>query len=346
MSRVLVHRLGRVDEGIAALERAHADLPSDIGIVEELCRLYETVADHGKWARGLEILFSLLEEPAARSGLAFRIARLYEENLNDTGRAIHWYIRELERDATFTPAAEALAVLYERHQQWQPLVAMRLAEAEGLQEGALRAQAFSRVAELVEQRLGKPDEAIVLYGRALAAQPGFAVAFNALTRLLGAARRWPELIEVLEQLTGEQYDADVRLTNLFKIGRLYEDALGDFSKAYHAYARALEVRPAHAEAMHAMQRTAERGGLFEQLVEALELEANSSQESSRRLSLFHRAAETKKKNSTKSTRRLPLGSMFSSKMLDTSPRYTPSRAPTSPPGAGMSGSRFRAAFCP
>ncbi len=294
MSRVLVYRLGRMDEGIAALERAHSDLPSDIGIVEELCRLYETAADHGKWARGLEILYSLVQDPASRAGLAFRIARLYEENLNDTGRSIHWYVRELERDATFAPAAEALAALYERHQQWQPLVAMRLAEAEGLQDGALRAQAFTRVAELVELRLNKPDEATVLYGRALAAQPGFAPAFNALTRLLGSARRWPELIEVLEQLTAEPYDADTRLTNLFKVGRLYEDAIGDFNKAYHAYARALEVRSGHVEAMHAMQRTAERGSMFEQLVEALELESNNSQESSRRLSLFHRAAEIKK----------------------------------------------------
>jgi len=294
MSRVLVYRLGRMEEGIAALERAHTDLPNDIGIVEELCRLYELAADYGKWARGLEILFSLLQEPAARAGLAFRIARLYEENLSDIGRAIHWYIRELERDPTFAPAAEALAVLYERHEQWQPLVTMRLAEAEGLQDGALRAQAFSRVGELVEQRLRKPDDAIALYSRALAALPGYAPAFNALTRLLGAARRWPELIEVLEQLTVESYDADTRLTNLFKIGRLYEDALGDFTKAYHAYARVLEVRPQHAEALHAMQRTAERGGLYEPLVEALELEANASQESGRRLSLFHRAAEIKK----------------------------------------------------
>ena len=294
MSRLLVHRLGRMEEGIAALERAHADLPTDIGIVEELCRLYEAVSAHGKLARGLEILFSLVQEPSARAGLAYRIARLYEEHLNDTGRAIHWYIRELERDPTFVPAAEALAVLYERHEQWQPLVTMRLAESEGLHDGALRAQAFNRVGELVEKHLGKPDEAIALYGRALVAQPGFAPAFNSMTRLLASGRRWPELVEVHEQLASDQYDADTRLTNLFKIGRIYEDALSDFAKAYHAYARALEVRASHVEAMHAMQRVAERGELVEQLIHALELEANAAQDPTRRLALFHRAAEVRK----------------------------------------------------
>jgi tetratricopeptide (TPR) repeat protein len=294
MSRILVYRLGRMEEGIAAIERAHADLPNDIGIVEELSRLYEAAAAHGKWARSLEILFSLIHEPSARAGLAYRIARIYEEHLNDAGRAIHWHTRELERDPTFAPAAEALAALYERHEQWQPLVTMRMAEAEGLHDGASRAQAFYRVGELVEQRLNKPDEAIALYGRALAAQPGFAPAFNSMTRLLASARRWPELIEVHEQLASDQYDADTRLTNLFKIGRLYEDALGDFAKAYHAYARALEVRASHGEAMHAMQRVAERGELHEQLIHALELEANSAQDPARRLALLHRAAEVRK----------------------------------------------------
>ncbi len=294
MSRILVHRLGRMEEGVLALERAHADLPTDIGIVEELSRLYEATSAHGKWARSLEILFSLVQEPSARAGLAYRIARLYDEHLNDTGRAIQWYMRELERDPTFAPGAEALAALYERHEQWQPLVTMRLAEAEGLHDGALRAQAFYRVGELVEQRLGKPDEAIALYGRALSAQPGFAPAFNSMTRLLANARRWLELIEVYEQLASDQYDADTRLTNLFKIGRLYEDALGDYAKAYHAYARALEVRASHVEAMHAMQRAAERGELYEQLIHALELEANSAQDPTRRLALSHRAAEVRK----------------------------------------------------
>ena len=294
MSKILVYRLGRMQEGIAALERAHADLPTEIGIVEELCRLYEAAAAHGKWARGLEILFSLVQEPSARAGLAFRIARLYEEHLNDIGRAIHWYLRELERDPTYAPAAESLAALYERHEQWQPLVTMRLAEAEGLHDGALRAQAFFRVGELFELRLRKPDEAIAQYGRALAALPGFAPAFNSMTRLLASARRWTELIEVYEQLAGDQYDADTRLTNLFKIGRLFEDALGDFAKAYHAFARALEVRAAHVEAMHAMQRVAERGELHEQLIHALDLEAGTAQDPTRRLALSHRAAEVRK----------------------------------------------------
>jgi tetratricopeptide (TPR) repeat protein len=294
MSQILVHRLGRLEDGIAALERAHADLPTEIGIIEELCRLYETAAAHGKLARGLEILFSLLQEPSARAGLAYRIARLYEEHLNDGGRAVHWYMRELERDPTYALAAEALSVLYERHEQWQPLVTMRLAEAEGLQDGALRAQSFYRVGELVEIHLRRPDEAIAHYGRALAAQPGYAPAFSSMTRLLSNARRWPELIEVYEQLAGEQHDVDTRLTNLFKIGRLHEDATGDFAKAYHAYARALEVRSAHVEAMHAMQRVAERGELHEQLVRALNLEAAAVQDPTRRLALLHRAAEVRK----------------------------------------------------
>lgn len=291
MSRVLVHRLGRLEDGIAVLERGYSDVPSDVGIVEELCRLYELAGAPAKLARGLEILFSLLLDPSARAGLAFRIGRVYEEQLKDPLRAGNWYLRELERDPTHAPSSSALAELYEAQEQWEPLVNMRLAEASALHDGALRAQAFTRVGELVEKRLRKPSEAIAHYARGLAAQPGFAPAFNALTRLLAQSGRWLELIEVHEQLTGEQYDADTRLTNLFKIGRLYEDTLGDHPKAYHAYSRALEVRAGHLEAMHAMQRVADSGELHEQLINALELEAGATQDPARRLALWHRAAE-------------------------------------------------------
>ena len=294
MASVLVHRLGRLDEGIAALERAHADLPSDIGIVEEMCRLYEASSAHSKLARGLEILFSLVTEPNARAGLAYRIGRIYEEHIKDPSRAIQWFRRELERDPTHGPAASALASVYESQEQWEPLVVMRLAEASALHTDTLRAQAFHRVGELVEHRLKKPADAVAHYARALAAQPGYAPAFNSMTRLLAQSGRWLELIEVYEQLASDQNDADTRLTNLFKIGRLYEDVLGDHAKAYHAYARVLEVRSGHVEAMHSMQRVAESGELYEQLIQSLELEAGVAQEPARRLALLHRAAEVRK----------------------------------------------------
>ena len=294
MSRVLVHRLGRLDDGIAALERAYTDVPNDVGIVEEMCRLYEMSGAHSKLARALEILFSLMPEPSARAGMAYRIGRIYEEQIKEFSRAIHWYRTELERDPTHGPAASALASVYESEQQWEPLVAMRVAEAAALHDGASRAQAFHKVGELVEQRLKKPADAIGHYARALTAQPGYAPAFTAMTRLLARAGRWLELIEVYEQLATAEYDADSRLTNLFKIGRIYEDVLGDFEKAYHAYSRVLEVRSSHVEAMHSMQRVAESGALYEELIQSLELEANAAQEPTRRLALLHCAAEIKK----------------------------------------------------
>jgi cellulose synthase operon protein C len=293
LSQIYIDRLGRLEDGIAALERAHTDLPADVAILEDLINAYERGAKAGQLAAALERLHALDVDESARVGIAYRIGKIYEHALKDDVRAASWYARELERNPTDPAAIEALGNLYTKHSQWKQMVQMRLAEAEACQDGPRRAATLASVARIVETKLNDTSEACRLHARALAAHGAHVPSFSALERLLGGAGRHAELIKLYEQAVEASSDPDERNALLFKIGRIAEDILGNPRAAHAAYERISGSGTTHAqvEALHATQRAAERGQLWVELVRALEQEASLTKDPQHKLALLHRAAE-------------------------------------------------------
>ncbi len=197
----------------------------------------------------------------------------------------------LSLEPTHIPALQALAKLYVRGNQWAKLVRMHLGEAERATDNLRRAAAYARVAEIQEQNLGNREEAMAQHARALGLVPGYDVSFRALSRLYHEAGRHSELVELYERAVELAADEETRFTYLFKIGRLFEDALDAPKHAIFAYRRILEIDERHFGALHALQRAAERSGEWKALVEALEHEARLLTDARRRVALLHRAGE-------------------------------------------------------
>lgn len=291
VARIYVDALGDLERGIDALERAARELPNDSVVLGELAVLYER-------AERYEALAGVLERLAALDASTFdqvvyfhRIGQIHEEHLNRPDYAVGWYERTLELDPSFVPALAALRALYEKQGSWAALVKMGLAEAEAALDPERRAASFARVAEIVEQHLGDKAQAIEAHKRAIGAQPGYPISFKALVRLYSDARMYNELCELYARAVDQADDHDTKITYLFKIGRLQEDALGQPAHAVTAYRRVLELVRDHFEAIHAWQRAAERGGRYDELVEALEFEAQIVSDKPRQVALMQRAAE-------------------------------------------------------
>jgi tetratricopeptide (TPR) repeat protein len=291
VARIHADRLGKLDEAILAIERAAAEAPLDRMILEELARLYERARRFQDYAAVLERIVGLSNAPGERVGLRHRIGQLYEERLADAPSAIAWYARELQDDPTYRPALQALARLYAKRQQWEALVAMHLAEANASLEPLRRAAAHARIAELFETQLGNPADAAAHHARALGIVPGYAPSFKALVRLLSQSGKFRELVELYERAIEGSADRETKITFLFKVGRLQEDALGAASQAMTAYRRILQIDPNHLAAVHSLQRSSERAGAWRELIEALELEAALVKDKAQVLPLYHRAGE-------------------------------------------------------
>jgi tetratricopeptide (TPR) repeat protein len=291
VGRLWLDRLGNLDEALSALERAAHESPLDPMILEELARLHELAGRHAELASVLERLAEQDDSAADRLAYCLRIGELYEHRLGNDEKAIFWYENARAVDRCYIPVLQALAELYTKRSEFEKLVVVHEGEAEGATDPVRRAAAHARIAEIYETDLGRPEQAMQHHARALGALPGYSASFKALVRLLTQAQRYPELVEIYERAVDQAADSEGKVTYLYKIGRLYEDALSSPAQAMVAYRRILEILPNEISAMHSLQRAAERAGSFKELIAALEYEAEKVPDKRRKLELVHRAGE-------------------------------------------------------
>jgi len=296
MGRVLADRLGHLDEALTAFERAAAELPSDPMVLEELTRLYELGKRWDALASVLERLSMLVRTDIERLGMFHRIGQIAEERLDDEDRAVEWFSRALAAEPTYLPALQALGKILTRRKHWDALISMHLREAEVTSDVTRRAAAHARVAAIYEEQLGNVEQAVFHHAKALGVLRGYLPSFKALSRIYQESGKWRELVELFERVVDEAQDTETKITYLFKIGRVHEDALGSPLHALGAYKRVLGVSPDHMGAIHAMQRSAERGGRYKDLVTALEHEARLVKDKRQSVTLLHRAGEVLEQN--------------------------------------------------
>lgn len=291
VGRLHAERLGNRDEAVSALERASSEMPDDLLVLEELARLYEAAERWGALVVVLARLARATEAPTDRVALLHRLGTLNEERLKVDDDAVQFHEQALAIEPTYIPSLQALGKLYTRHSSWDALARMHLAEAEAVDDPRRRAAAHARVAEIFEAQLGRLDDAAEHHARALGLVPGYPASFKALTRIYGALGKHRELIEIYERAVDGAPDPERAITYLFKIGAVFEDALGELLQAAHAYRRILSLDANHLGAIHALQRATERAGRWLELVEALEIEAEKTKDSGQIVALLHRAGE-------------------------------------------------------
>ncbi|WP_437672028.1 hypothetical protein [Sorangium sp. So ce131] len=207
-----------------------------------LAKLCERERDARGLAGALERLVAVEPEAEAREAAAERLARLYEEELNDPAGAIAAYRRLAEAGSSREPQAlAALERLYEAAGPEEGLawVLERRAEAEPDRRAA-RALAL-RAAEL-RARLPDAPAAIAAFRRYLAAFGPSREAHARLAPLLEQERRWAEL-EALLEADAELAPAPERASILARVGAIRMARLDDPAGAIAAYRAALALDP-------------------------------------------------------------------------------------------------------
>ncbi len=283
-----VDKLSDLARGVTTLEQASALCPQDLAILEELTRLYEITDQPKNLASAMERLVAQQQRPPVE--VLHRLGQLYEGRLNQPELAIERYVAALAIDPAYRPVTLALSQLYQQRGDWRALAETLNREAEVSDDAQHRADLHARIAELCEVRLGSVDYAIEHHKKALELRPAYDVPFKALSRLYSQLHRWVELIELYHRgIEVAKTDAE-RVSLLFSIGRLEEEALGQPEAAARTYDRIVELNPQSLEAVRALQRACERGGEYRRLVEALQLEVTLTKERPTKLALRHRAA--------------------------------------------------------
>ncbi len=276
LARVARRELGDAEAAIRALSGALELVPEDREMRRELAALYRETGRAAELAAALTVLAKSPASPAEHVTLAMELGRIAEDALGDEALARRWYETALATEPSHAPALSALTALLERAGDFGALVATLSAEAAATEDPERRADLHARIGAICEERLGRPDDAEPHHRTALGLFPDHEVSFRALGRLYAQGGKHRELVELYERRVDRAPDDPHAVAWLLRIGAVYEDHLDDPRGALHAYRRVLERDGGHVGAILGVQRAAERGGVWDELVRALELEADRS----------------------------------------------------------------------
>ena len=118
----VLNEAGRAQDAIDQFRAVWDERPDDPVAMQALDALYRHTENYAELLRVLERRAELESEPGARKQLAYDIAQLYRERVDDPDRAIEAYRNiPLEFGEEEAEAYRALEQLYEQQKRWDDL---------------------------------------------------------------------------------------------------------------------------------------------------------------------------------------------------------------------------------
>ena len=267
MARLREERLGD-RAGAAALYRRILEIePGSRIALSALGGALAHLGDHAGVAEILGREAALTGDARWRVGLLQRRAELLEERLGDPERARAAWEEVVALSPDHQPALRALGRLHAAAGRWDDVAAMFRAEADAAADPARAAELVLRIGELLERRLGRPDEAVAAYREVLTLAPSHLKALLALARLYRDRADPESLVEILRALAVARSVPDEKAAALAEAARLCEEQLGAPGHAVDAYEEALRARPGFPAALEALDRLYGSLGRIEALAE-------------------------------------------------------------------------------
>lgn len=245
-------------------------LPGDAEALEALARIYTGEGDWATLVRILERQVPLAAEPARAVELALLRAQLLDERLRnpeDAAHALEQLVAEL--DPRSWTAHERLRALYERKEDWARVVKVAERMLFLTEDPTLRTPRALELGVLWRERLGDDKRAVTAFERVLEIDGDNLEALQALAALYAKLGNHQRLAFTDEKLLEQTREPAPRRQLMVEIARLYEDQLADPQLAFEWVRRAYTEQP-DAETLLLVDATAERHGLYEDLIQIYE----------------------------------------------------------------------------
>ncbi|HEX3854143.1 MAG TPA: tetratricopeptide repeat protein, partial [Polyangiaceae bacterium] len=300
------NQLGSLDRALDAQARALKEDPSQ---GETLLELEHLAGQAGAWdkLRGIyNQVAGSLDEPALARQYWMRLAAI-EERLGKVDRAAASYEKVLKLDPADSEALHAMDALYRGTGHWEELISVFRRRIDLAQEGAESEAIYAQMAQVYEEKLGKPDEAIAAYREVLALDPTSQVALNALDGLFTRRGLWTELADNLDTQLGLADTDDAQRDLMLRLALLRESQMGQADAAIEGYRQVLDRDPTNHAALGALERLSAdskhslaiaeileplyRGqGDYQKLIGVHEVQVAQADEPARKVELLHQVA--------------------------------------------------------
>ncbi len=262
---------------VAAFEttaRALACEPGNDRTLETLTRLASATEKFVQLADILaEQASQIDDEPELASSLLMSAARVYEDNVGDAEKAIELYRRVLIADPLCLDAAQALQGLYQGTERFAEMSAILQRKAEMLEDIDAQKEALYQAAQIEEEVLERPDQAIAAYEKVLELDEEDLRSVDALVNLLLGLSRWEELLSAYTRKVDLVLDADEKKQVLYEVGAVYERELQNVPSAIDTYQRVLELDPDDLTALGRLDVLYQTAENWQELLSVLSREA-------------------------------------------------------------------------
>ncbi|HEY0253343.1 MAG TPA: tetratricopeptide repeat protein, partial [Kofleriaceae bacterium] len=249
-------KLLAAENAFDAYARAFKEDPSTEAAKEQLEALAPLIEN------GWDRLGKLFEEALGKQDLdgklahelATKVARNYEDRLNNSPKAIEYFKKALSLESDDLNALAALESIFTRDEKYGELLEIYRRRIDIANEPDERLDFLYRTASIHEEMLNAPDEAIAIYNEILGQAPDDLKALRALDRLYVQRQAWRDLGDnISRQLTlVEQPYEQVAL--LVRLAQLRETHLNETAAAVETYRQVLDHEDQNRDAVTALER--------------------------------------------------------------------------------------------
>ncbi|MFW5966062.1 MAG: tetratricopeptide repeat protein, partial [Persicimonas sp.] len=269
LGRILDEELGQ----IADAEQAYISaLEIDEGApqaLEALDRIYRDQQRFEELAEVLERRIEGLYDEEEIVELSYRLAQLFQDQLDEPASAVETYRKILELRPDHGDSLLQLERIHLEHQQWEELFDVLRRRADNTNEPDEKSELLKRMANLAEEMLERPVDAIDLWNEVLELTPDDRDALGELQRLYLEEERWNDLVEVLEHEVSLTEDPAERLALYESLGTIWQEHLDNELQALEAWQDVLSIDESHLGALEALHTIFERQGDYTELAEVV-----------------------------------------------------------------------------
>ncbi len=201
------------DSAVSAYQQVLQIAPNNIHAVQHLEALYSSLELWNPLVNILEGRVATVFEVDEQERVLKRIARIYDDVLEDLDCATHTYQRLLEIDPGNQEYSSALERIFEETEQWNELDDLLRAKALQVDSDAGRSAAYKRIARIQRDMLMDDVAAIDAFRMVTELEPDNEDALNSLIHLYERTEQWPDLLQALN--TQKDFAADLNaITNI------------------------------------------------------------------------------------------------------------------------------------
>jgi tetratricopeptide (TPR) repeat protein len=278
VKRTVLHLLGstydqRLDNPRKAISAYKGVLDideSDIDALNSLEGLFNLVGDWSGLVGVLASKANLADDPLDRAQILRTKASIHEELMSEPKEAINSFQQALEADPVSTITMDALERLYEASSNWPDLVDIKRRRVLVTPYEEQRLDIQRSIAQVLENQLNDPMEAIEVWRGILAEVPDDSAAVSALDHLYTKESMFSELLDNLRLQKELAKDQALRVDILSRIGAIQENEMSNLEGAIESYRDVLLEQPTHKGAIEALTRIAANESVREQAVAVLE----------------------------------------------------------------------------